>query len=125
VSKIRNEALLRLKNRVARLSRLLELEAPDQILCFESFLVMEAAQMLSPDAWFSRERQRMGQEHKRDMGLCDEDGCEEPVAWIASADQPAPPAGPFHMTSCVKHALETEAQMREEDEEDEYDEDAS
>ena len=114
MSKIRDEGLLRLQNRVERLTRLLKLEAPDPILAREGFLIMEAAQMLSPESWLTMERDRLNTVHKRAMRLCDEPDCEELVAWEPHATSGAPP-GPFHMTACEKHALETEQQLAEED----------
>src|ERR1700685_737383 len=112
--KVRDEGLLRLKNRVARLHRLLELEAPDLILINEANLVMQAARMLDEQAWVNLERQRLIRVHKSELHLCEEDGCDEPVAWRLSEATPTCP-GPFHPVCCERHAKETEAAMAEDD----------
>jgi len=112
MSKVRDEAILRLRNRVARLGRLLELEAPDPILISECLLIAEAAEILAPDAWHARAARAAAERHKRLLHLCEREGCEEAVAWIPSAASPTCP-GPFHATHCLAHALEDEAEASE------------
>ncbi len=75
---------------------------------------MQAAQMLSPEAWFSAERDRMQLTHKRQLRLCEEEGCEESVAWRPAQASPICP-GPFHPVACLRHALELEIQHAQED----------
>ena len=114
MSKLADEGRLRLKNRVARLHRLLELKAPDVILVRESYLVSEAAQMLHLDTWLAMEKSDLVDAQKLELFLCSADECEEDVAWRPSAATPTAP-GPFHMTMCETHALETEKEMAEDD----------
>lgn len=118
MSKIKEAAMMRLKDRTARLLRLLELEAPEAILVQGCWLIAEAGQLLSPDLWLAHVKEDMITEQKRLLSMCGEPGCERDVAWRPSATS-GPPPGPFHMDSCLEHAKAAEEEMADEDREDE------
>jgi hypothetical protein len=122
VTKIRDEAFFRLQHRAARLKRLVDLEAPDLILMNEVLLLAESAEMLAPDAWHAHAARVAVGRHKRLLHLCEHDDCEEAVAWIPSAATPTCP-GPFHATSCLKHALELDNEADAYDIDDDLDDD--
>jgi len=109
VQEIRSEAFFRLKYRVGRLQRLVELEAPDPILIRESFLLAEAAERLAPNMCHEIAPNIAVGRSKRLLNLCECAGCEEPVAWIPSARKPRLP-GAFQDTHCLKHVSELEAE---------------
>lgn len=113
---IRSEAFFRLKYRVNRLHRLVEMAAPDPILIREAFLLAEAAERLAPDSWRVLGADEAVGRHKRLLNLCESNGCEDPVAWIPSARIPRLPRV-FHDTRCLKHANELEAEAADLDEE--------
>jgi hypothetical protein len=114
---IRSEAFYRLKYRVGRLQRLVEMKVPEAILIRESLLLAEAAERLSPDAYRDLAADVATGRSKRLLNLCATGGCEEPVAWIPSAQRPRL-SGVCQDTHCLKHARELEAAaMAELDEE--------
>lgn len=112
--KVVEAARVRLGERLARLARLIELKAPDAIIASECLLVGEAGKMLSLETYLQRVEAEAVKSYDEYLGLCEGEGCEEPVAWAPSAATPTCP-GPFHMTECLAHALVTEARMRRED----------
>jgi hypothetical protein len=118
MTRIEEEALARLKRRVARMSRLLQLEAPLPILALEAELIGEAGMMLNPRTHFDREHDTYLRQIKRGLGLCTEEGCEEAVAWRASRDSGGP-AGPFHAECCLTHAKEHEEDVADDGDDDE------
>jgi len=115
VRDIRSEAFLRLKYRVVRLQRLIELGAPDPILTRESLLLAEAAERLAPNMCHEVAANIAVGRPKRLLNLCERDGCVEPVAWIPSAQKPRVP-GAFQDTHCLKHVRELEAEVADLDE---------
>ena len=105
--KQRQAALIRIKNRVARLQRLIDLEAPDVILIMETQLVSDAAEMLNPEAWYRQLGEKSALEQRRRLGLCIVPDCEASVV--------GGNAGPFDHDHCEKHAKEAEKEMAEDD----------
>lgn len=94
--------LLRLKNRVSRVQRLLDLDAPSSVLAWECRLIAEAGKMLDPDAYFSREREVWVHDQRFKLALCADESCDESVARpIHVLDQP-----PLEHTHCTTHANE-------------------
>jgi hypothetical protein len=113
--KMTTAGLLRLKNRLARIQRLLEAEAPPAVLAWECRLIAEAGKMLDPEAYFKRDREEWVHDQRFKLGLCADEGCDEEVATpIHALDVP-----PLDHTHCAEHA--SEALLEEDDAPDEGD----
>lgn len=115
MSKIADEHRLLLKNRVRRLARLVDLDAPDVILMREARLVEKAARRIDPALYYATVADDELEAAKRSMRLCLTDGCEELVA-DPSGVHADPNSRPFADEHCEKHEAEMEAQAAEDDE---------
>lgn len=101
--------LQRLKTRVARLQRLIDLDAPTSVLVRECRLIAEAGKMIDPGTYFECEREGWSREQRFKLSLCVEEGCDESVTRpIHALDTPS-----FEHTYCPTHAT---AMLEDEDE---------
>lgn len=98
------------KSRLARLSRLVELEAPVVILIRETQLLAKAGEQLSPHYWYETIKHDAEIKARRAYGLCIIPDCDK----SAARGDPGP-EGPFDRDYCAKHAAQAEQEMREDD----------
>lgn len=66
-----SDDMLRIRNRAARLVRLVDLEAPEVIIQREAQLVAQAADKLDPKGWAQLQAERAEVLRRRDKGLCE------------------------------------------------------
>jgi hypothetical protein len=94
--------LLRLKRRVARIQKLLDLEAPTSVLVRECRLIAEAGRMIDPTTYFECDRDEWIRAQRFKLSLCTHDDCDAEVAEpIHALDHPS-----FEHTHCAAHANE-------------------
>jgi hypothetical protein len=76
MNKLESHGLDRLKHRIERLRRLLQLEAPP-LIANEIHMIVDAMKMYSPEAWYKALKQSEMRALKLSCGFCSQDGCDE------------------------------------------------
>lgn len=66
-----NDDMLRIRNRAARLVKLVDLEAPEVIIQREAQLVASAAERIEPKIWAQLQAERAETLRRREAGLCE------------------------------------------------------
>jgi hypothetical protein len=82
MSRLRDEGMRLLRNRVKRMVGFLNADPPipDVLVVNEAALIAKAAMMLDLKAWQNLEEQDLLRRWKEGMGVCQEEGCDEYVA---------------------------------------------